>query len=169
MLREKLKNDGGFTVDPATRALVTKGFALSVNPERTRIIDGPVDTITLNTYERDNLDMWGEGKVFGAWLDTETGKTYLDVVTLYTDREEAVKYGRFYGEIAIFDLSKGEEIRLSYEVGGPDPYPWDWDGPEMPEDPGCDAAQNFLCTMSHNHNSPHVAGNGSRILEVWDK
>jgi hypothetical protein len=167
---DKIRESGGFTLDMQSHEWVTEGFAVSLNPERTMVVEGELTSDHTLAFLSDNADLLltEKGKVFGGWVDTETGKTYLDVVTVYADREEAIKFGRFYGEIAIFDLSKGEEIRLSYEVGDPDPYPWEWDGPE-PEGPGCDAAQNFLCTMPHNHNSPHVAGNGYHVLEVWGK
>jgi hypothetical protein len=108
-----LAETGGFTMDLHAAGFAKEGFAVSVNPERTRKISGPVDSITLVTYVSDNWDLLSEnGKVFGGWLDRETGITYLDVVTLFDNREDAERLGREHGEIAIFDLETGTEIRL---------------------------------------------------------
>lgn len=167
----RLSDNGGFTYDHrvAEGYWVSEGYALSIDPDRTKVVD-EFNPETVGNFYVDNWDrLQLDGKMFGAWLDTETGKTHLDVVTIFTDREEAIKYGRFYGEIAIYDLTAGEEIRLSYKVGDSDPYPWEWDGPENWADPGCEASSRFVCTMLENHNSPHVAGDGQTILEVWSK
>jgi hypothetical protein len=113
-LLETLRDTGGFTYNLSTMGYVTKGFAVSVNPECTRVIDGPVDAITLLTYASDNALLLDgrEGKMFGAWLDTETGKTYLDVVTVFEHEWQAAYFGTRAGEIAIYDLGTGKEIRL---------------------------------------------------------
>lgn len=48
----------------------------------------------------------------GGWLDEETGKFYFDATFVVDDLEEAKELGRRNGQIAIFDLANGEEIRL---------------------------------------------------------
>jgi hypothetical protein len=109
-----LRTTGGFTVDlnDGAKTFPTEGFAVSVNPERTRVIEGTVDSVTLHQYGRDNRDLLSTpGKVFGGWLDTESGKTYLDVVTLFDSKEEALDLAVEHGELAIFDLGSGQEIR----------------------------------------------------------
>lgn len=110
---DKLAETGGFSVNPRVpEGWVTEGFAVSVNPERTRVIDGQVDSMMLLTYVNDNWDMFRQdGKVFGGWLDTETGKTYLDVVTIVDSKEEALDLAVHHGELAIYDITNGQEIR----------------------------------------------------------
>lgn len=46
----------------------------------------------------------------GGWIDN--GLVYLDAVDIIGDREVAEDMGRIRGELAIFDLDAGEEIRL---------------------------------------------------------
>ena len=45
----------------------------------------------------------------GGWVDEEI--LYIDVVDFYQDRHEALKVARKRGELAIYDLGAGEEIR----------------------------------------------------------
>jgi hypothetical protein len=109
---ERLRDNGGFTLDTRRVEWVTKGFAVYVNPERTRTVKGEIDVLTLATYAADNRDLLSSApKVFGAWLDTETGVTYLDVVTVFDSKELALDLAVQHGELAIFDLANGQEIR----------------------------------------------------------
>ena len=50
------------------------------------------------------------GSHIGFWLDD--GILHVDIVNLLTDREEAIKLGKERGEIAIFDGTTSEDIRL---------------------------------------------------------
>ncbi|WP_148311580.1 hypothetical protein [Amycolatopsis japonica] len=51
------------------------------------------------------------GKVFGAWRDSETGITHLDVSTVVADSDKALTLAREHGEIAVWDYANGAEIR----------------------------------------------------------
>lgn len=109
---DKLANEGGFTLDLNKGDYVTEGFAVSINPEHTRVIDGEVDSVSVVQYVTDKMDVLGqEGKVFGGWLDTESGKTYLDVVTVFDSKELALDLAVEHGELAIYDITNGQEIR----------------------------------------------------------
>ena len=46
----------------------------------------------------------------GVWYDK--GFVYLDVVNVVLDRAEAIELGKDRSQLAIYDLEKGEEIRL---------------------------------------------------------
>lgn len=48
----------------------------------------------------------------GGWLDQETGITHLDMVAIYTSRDEAEHVARRNNQIAIWDLERSQEIRL---------------------------------------------------------
>lgn len=54
-----------------------------------------------------------ESRYFGVWTDMEDGKIYFDAVTHVDNREDAVNLGRERGEIAIWDIENGEEIRVN--------------------------------------------------------
>lgn len=47
----------------------------------------------------------------GSWLDTETNTVYVDAVDWIEDRTIAIAVARDRGELAIWDIANGEEIR----------------------------------------------------------
>ena len=51
-------------------------------------------------------------RFFGVWKDTETGDIYFDAVTWITGLGEALYVAAERGEIAIWDIQNGEEIRV---------------------------------------------------------
>ena len=48
----------------------------------------------------------------GLWQDQDTGLWYLDYSRVITDRQEAEAAGRAAGQIAIWSLADGAEVRL---------------------------------------------------------
>lgn len=49
---------------------------------------------------------------YGVWVDTDTGKVYFDGVEHLESPALAGELGRQRGEIAIWDIEAGEELRL---------------------------------------------------------
>lgn len=52
------------------------------------------------------------GELVGKWTDHETGVTHIDRVDWFPHRETAVRAGRTWEQLAIWDIAAGEEIRL---------------------------------------------------------
>jgi len=52
------------------------------------------------------------GNVVGGWQNTENRKYYFDSNTVFTDKDEAIRFGKENRKIAIFDLDSLTEIRL---------------------------------------------------------
>lgn len=48
----------------------------------------------------------------GAWVDRESGKLYLDITEVFAERVPAIRAGIARQQLAIWDYSDGEEIRL---------------------------------------------------------
>lgn len=48
----------------------------------------------------------------GAWVDRESGKLFLDVTEVFAERVPAIRAGLARKQLAIWDYSDGEEIRL---------------------------------------------------------
>jgi hypothetical protein len=48
--------------------------------------------------------------IFGGWY--HNGRFYFDSCRVFTDRQEAIKFGKENNQIAIFDLDNLQEIRL---------------------------------------------------------
>lgn len=49
---------------------------------------------------------------YGVWTDQEDGAVYIDGVNHYESLEEALLWASEREEIAIWDIARGEEIRL---------------------------------------------------------
>lgn len=113
-LRNSLLSKGGFTYDLQADKDLTSGYALSVNPKDTRVLDiRNVTVADLWMYVTDRaVSLSLPNKVFGGWVDTETGKVHLDVVTVFADREYALDRARVYSELAIYHLDTNTEIRV---------------------------------------------------------
>lgn len=118
-VRATLVANGGFTLDTTTGLGPLTGYALSVNPELTVILPGGWPTVgDLLGFVLDNDDILDHpDKYFGAWVDTETNQLYLDVVTVFQELEDALRHAKASGEIAIYDLFTGTEIRVDYSEG----------------------------------------------------
>ena len=53
-----------------------------------------------------------DGMVIGLWTDKATGKVYLDKVRLVRNLTKATLYATLWNQIAIWDNSNQEEIRI---------------------------------------------------------
>lgn len=49
---------------------------------------------------------------YGVWVDQETGKIYLDVVTHMGIESLALELARARNELAIWDIANGKEVRV---------------------------------------------------------
>lgn len=109
----KLREDGGFTYNEHSGALVTEGFAFSEVKGAERIYDHEVTPAAIMAFiiANDKALRSPENNV-GGWVDTQTGLVYLDVSTVISDRTTAEERARSANQLAIYDLSTGTEIRL---------------------------------------------------------
>jgi hypothetical protein len=107
----------GFTFDTAKGARVTTGYAVA-DKDGSKILDpseaGPK---AIGDFMRAN-----SGRIVGGWHDPDSGKIFLDRVTVLADRKEAEELGRKNDQIAIADLDaieRGEdgEIRIGGSGG----------------------------------------------------
>lgn len=54
-----------------------------------------------------------DARYFGIWTDTEDGLIYVDAVDHMETLEDALTLGAERGEIAVWDITNGEERRVS--------------------------------------------------------
>lgn len=106
-------NPSGFTVDAATLQPVTAGYAVAMKQTQNSFGTEGLAKVA-NTIEelQDSGNLNGRILAFGGWYDSESGLFYYDATVIYQDREKAIEAGRANEQIAIFDLSNLEEIRL---------------------------------------------------------
>ncbi|WP_034256822.1 hypothetical protein [Adhaeribacter aquaticus] len=51
-------------------------------------------------------------QIVGGWLNTENNQYYFDSCKVFRSRKEAIEFGREQEQLAIFDLTNLEEIKL---------------------------------------------------------
>lgn len=91
----------------------TPGVAVAGYPQRGVITEGAPTQKDIETFLRRNRDIFKADKnaALGLWVDNETGKGYIDITNVLP-REQAIAQGEYLGELALWDLEHGEEIRL---------------------------------------------------------
>ena len=96
----------GFTIDLGTMSVPTEGIVVAY--EETQ---GCHSREKLNDVIRHAMS---HDRVVGGWLDTSDSLYYYDSSRIFPEDslEAAKKFGLENGQIAVFLLSKGKEIRL---------------------------------------------------------
>lgn len=101
------RNEGG-TVD-RTGELATHETGYYVGGLFTPLVFDSADEV-----DRGEIAWWVGNHYanhYGVWTDSETGKVYIDAVTYLMTESYALLAGRERGELAIWDVKNGVEIR----------------------------------------------------------
>jgi len=101
-----LKNPYGFTINIETFRPVRIGFSVAFLE-------------TQNSFEKHNLEKvinhaLKNEKTIGGWLNIKNGLFYFDSVKVFKKSEinQAIEFARINKQIAIFDLTNLEEIKI---------------------------------------------------------
>lgn len=110
-MHDSLKTTGGFSATPRGRT-PENGYMVSA-PGRSKIVpESQVTPQTISDYANEHSDALRQsGAHIGGWTDKETGLTHLDVSHKIGSRNRAISAGKSRNQIAIWDVSKGREIR----------------------------------------------------------
>jgi hypothetical protein len=98
------KNPEGFTVSLPTLKAVTEGIAVSYLETQNSFNDQGLENVLSHALSN--------SKVVGGWLNIENGKYYYDSCRIFTNRNEAIEFGKANKQIAIFDITNLELIKL---------------------------------------------------------
>lgn len=112
-IAQRHETDGGSTHSPYFGNLAgQKLFAVSLYNERGAIAPGRVvDARMMEKFIRANEDLLADPRhAVGTWHNPDDGLTYIDVIALLPDKKTAVRLGRQFDQIAIFDLARQETI-----------------------------------------------------------
>jgi hypothetical protein len=111
-LLDRINASGGATYQPTLNFSPTTGFVVSRFPQWSKIIDAAdFRAIDIAKYLAKHRDKWRDKTLhFGAWLDGEENKVWLDIVEVLKSRQEAIDSAVAANQKAIFDLETGEEI-----------------------------------------------------------
>ncbi|TXJ25378.1 MAG: hypothetical protein E6Q24_14695 [Chitinophagaceae bacterium] len=105
----------GATIHPTKGNLAgTEGVAVAGYPQRGVVTEGAPTPREMEIFMRRNKDIFDAdpNAALGVWVDSETNKGYLDITNVLP-REAAIAQGEMLGEIAVWDLGAGEEIRMA--------------------------------------------------------
>lgn len=97
-------NPDGFTVDLTTLKKVTKGISVAYLETQDSFGEEGLKRVL-------NHAVMHERKV-GGWQNEENGMFYFDSIRIFTNLEEAKRFGRENNQIAIFDISQMRLIKL---------------------------------------------------------
>ena len=98
------KNPDGFTVELATLKKVTQGISVAYFETQDSFNDKGLQKVLTHAKMHD--------KVVGGWLSEENGFFYYDSIKIFTDLNEAIRFGKENKQIAIFDLTNLRLIKL---------------------------------------------------------
>lgn len=101
-----INNKEGFTVNATTLQPVTSGYAVAVAD--TQYSFGLEGLANVVKYVSEHPEI----NAFGGWYNSENNMYYFDATVIVNDLEVAKELGRINKQIAIFDLTHLEEIRL---------------------------------------------------------
>ena len=98
------QNPEGFTVDLTTLKRITKGISVAYIETQ--------DSFGIEGLERVINHALGHDRKVGGWMNEDDGQYYYDSIRIFTDLEEAKRFGRENKQIAIFDLTNLRLIKL---------------------------------------------------------
>ena len=107
-----LVENGGCTISVRGDDAPTAGYGLAVAGLGIRVAAGtPLRTAVFEFIAGRSSGLLLAGRYLGAWVDSATGDTYLDVTRVIADLDTALDLARATGEIAVWDFANGVEIR----------------------------------------------------------
>ena len=98
------QNPEGFTVDLTTLKRITKGISVAYIET--------LDSFGIEGLERVINHALAHDRKVGGWMNEDDGQYYYDSIRIFTDLEEAKRFGRENKQIAIFDLTNLRLIKL---------------------------------------------------------
>lgn len=99
-------NPDGFTVNKNTFEPITSGYSVAVSETQNSF--GNYGAAKVVSYANKHEEI----TALGGWYNSKNNKFYYDAVIIVNDLETAIRLGRENKQIAIFNLSTFEEIRL---------------------------------------------------------
>lgn len=101
-----MNNKEGYTVNAATLQPVTTGYAVAVADTQNSF--GLKGLANVVKYVAEHPEV----NAYGGWYNRENNMYYYDATIIVNDLEAAKELGRINNQLAIFDLSNLNEIRL---------------------------------------------------------
>jgi fructokinase len=104
ILQIAAQNPYGFTFNCKTNSLVKYGIVVSYEETQNCFGENGLRKVIEHAMNHDSI--------IGGWLNSENGHFYFDSCKVFTNLKEAIEFGRANKQIAIFDLTNLNEIKL---------------------------------------------------------
>ena len=104
ILRIAEENSFGFTFNLKTATLVKFGVVVAYKETQNCFGVSGLQKALQHAEKHDG--------VIGGWLNSANGQFYYDSCKIFKSRKAAIEFGRLQEQIAIFDLTNLEEIKL---------------------------------------------------------
>ena len=115
------KPDGGFTYNPLTGDEPHEGFAVSIYPEHSVVVDAhkfTFDQLVKYAYRNYRL-LQDPANHLGTWHDPDTHKIFLDVSIVAKSAHHARQLALDHDQKAYFDLKAGHSVEVNqYATSG---------------------------------------------------
>ena len=98
------QNPDCFTVELTTLKRVNQGIVVAYLETQNSFDDEGLEKVLQHAMTND--------KVVGGWLNEENVKYYFDSCKVFSDRNKAIEFGKQNQQIAIFDITNLELIKL---------------------------------------------------------
>jgi fructokinase len=100
------ENPYGFTFSLETEKMIKKGIAVAYFETQNSHTEIEIEKCINHALEND--------KNIGGWLNTENNKYYFDSIKVFknVEKKEAISFAKQNKQIAIFDLTNLEEIKI---------------------------------------------------------
>lgn len=106
-------NPFGFTVDKNLQP-ITKGFSVASALTQDSFGDEGLARVLAIVFKQPFENFAGAG----GWLNTDNGEYYYDAVKVFKNEQVAKAYAQTEKQLAIFDLSAKEELKLMKYTSG---------------------------------------------------
>lgn len=101
-----INNKEGYTVNAATLQPIKKGYAVAVAETQNSFgLEGLANVVK---YVSEHPEI----TAFGGWYNSENNMFYFDATIIVDNLTAAIEIGRINKQLAIYDLLKGEQIKL---------------------------------------------------------
>jgi hypothetical protein len=112
---KSISETGGFSIHPVSESSPKSGYMVSVVPESETILNSR-DEITgevIDKFLEENKSKFDDRPTLhvGGWIDSDTGKVYLDLSERFEGIDEAIDAAESTNQLAIWDLNEKKEIR----------------------------------------------------------
>ena len=103
----------GCTYDILAGIAPNKGYAVGVYGYEKRFSGKKITFDHVASYLKDHIyTILSNGYALGTWYDGETGFTYFDCVALFSNKWDAMEFGKYNAQKSIYDLSANRELKI---------------------------------------------------------